>query len=45
MPPLFVDNVATGQGSENADLIYEDEADEEPMLATQNDTVAKGMFM
>ena len=45
MPPLFVDNVATDQGSENADLVYEDEADKDPVVASQNDTVDKGTFL
>jgi hypothetical protein len=42
VPPLFVDNVATGEGSENYDL---DEADEDPVVPSQNGTVAKGTFL
>ena len=42
MPPLFVDNVAIGQGSENADL---DEADEDPVVPSENGTVDKGTFL
>ena len=42
MPSLFVDNIATGQGSENDDS---DEADEDPVVPSENGTVGKGMFL
>ena len=42
MPPLFVDNIATGQGIENDDL---DEADEDPLVPSENGTVDKGTFL
>jgi hypothetical protein len=39
---LFVDNIATGQGSENDES---DEADEDPVVPSENGTVGKGMFL
>jgi hypothetical protein len=42
VPPLFVDNIATGQGTENDDS---DEADEDLVVPSENGTVGKGMFL
>jgi hypothetical protein len=42
MPPLFFDNIATGQGSENDDL---DVADEDPVVPSENGIVDKGTFL
>jgi hypothetical protein len=39
---LFVDNISIGQGSENDDL---DEADEDPVVPSENGTVGKGMSL
>jgi hypothetical protein len=42
VPPLFVDNIAIGQGSENDDL---DEVDEDPVVPSENGTIDKGTLL